>query len=292
MNSPANSGWTWVGSNCGVASATYIPIKAVDGTQAAFIQGPGTVSQVLSGFTIGASYLFSFWTILRSYVFPGIAVTVSIDATPILTVTPVSYTAWAQSTATFIATATSHTLSFTTIASATYMSSFDCVIIEGLAPAVSIVRDRANSGVVGYLRGICLGGPTSMYSDTTFGRHLQTGVRKETVDGNPTSPCLALDYPGFWRFRWGLSPGVHGISVNAKQVSNVIGKRPSIVVKANSDIGINADVTGSAGSNTGWTTIGPLVVTASGFAPVWVELHNNDTDTFFSPAYFDHIVTT
>ena len=147
-------------------------------------------------------------------------------------------------------------------------------------------------GVVGYLKGISLGGPTSLLSDTTFGRHLQIGVRQDTVEGNPSAPCLALDFPGFWRFRWGVAAGSHTLSVLAKQVSNVTGKRPSIIVKANPDIGVSVDVSASAGGSAGWVTIGPVTVTPTSAGVLWVELWNNDTDTFDSPAFFDHRVTT
>lgn len=143
--------------------------------------------------------------------------------------------------------------------------------------------------IVGALQGITLGGPTSMIQDNGFMRHMQTGVREELVDGYPSPPCLALDYPGFWRFRWQVVVGTQTISVYAKQVSNVAGKRPSMVVKANAALGVVADVSGSAGSSAGWVKIGPLSVTATTAGVLWVELHNNDTDTFYSPAFFDNL---
>lgn len=145
--------------------------------------------------------------------------------------------------------------------------------------------------VVGYLKGISLGG-VSAWNGDSFARHLQTGVRKESVDGNPAAPCLALDYPGFWRFRWGVKAGTRSLWVNAKQVSNVAGKRPSMVVKANPAIGVSTDVAVAAGSTAGWTTVGPATVTPTDTGVLWVELWNNDTDTFKSPAFFDHIVAT
>lgn len=153
-----------------------------------------------------------------------------------------------------------------------------------------VVKSKTGLGcIVGALRGICLGGPTSYSSDTTFGRHLQVGVRKELVEGNPSAPCLALDYPGFWRFRWQLISGTQTLSCYAKQVSNVAGKRPTMVIKANASIGVAADVPGTAGAGTGWVKIGPLTVVATAPGAVWVELWNNDTDTFYSTAYFDNI---
>ena len=166
------------------------------------------------------------------------------------------------------------------------------VVLDNVVRPVSARSNAGSQGVVGALQGINLGGPTAMYQDNGFGRHLQTGVRKESVEGNPASPCLALDYPGFWRFRWGVTPGTRTIAVFAKQVSNVTGKRPSLIVKANPALGVNSDVSGAVGSGAGWGTIGPITVTPSGTGALWVELHNNDTDTFSSPAFFDHIVAT
>lgn len=127
--------------------------------------------------------------------------------------------------------------------------------------------------------------------DTGLGG-LTVGVRREDVEGNPAPPCLAIDIPGHHRFRWGVLAGTRTISIDTKQVSNVTGKRPRIIVKANPEIGVNADVVGDAGAGTGWTTIGPLTVTPTSDGVLWVELWNMDTQTFESPAYFDHLVRT
>lgn len=157
---------------------------------------------------------------------------------------------------------------------------------------VGALRDiTGQQGVVGALLGISLGGVTSINGDSSSG-HLKTGVRKETVDGSPAPPCIALDYPGFWRFRWAVLSGARTVGVDAKQVSNVAGKRPSLRVKANPAIGVNADVTSAAGAGAGWVTISPATVNPTSDGVLWVELWNNDTDTFYSTAYFDHVVTT
>jgi len=118
------------------------------------------------------------------------------------------------------------------------------------------------------------------------------GATRNNSEGNPSPPCLSIYYPGTChRFRWGVTAGSRSLTVDTKQVSNVTGKRPRIIVRANPAIGVNADVVGDAGSGTSWVTVGPINVTPSANGVLWVELWNMDTDTFDSPAFFDHIVT-
>lgn len=143
---------------------------------------------------------------------------------------------------------------------------------------------KAKAGVSGYQKGLkFLGASADLW---------RTGIRRENTEGNPTPPCLAIDQPNVRRFRWGVLAGTRTISIDTKQVSNVTGKRPRIIVKANPEIGVNADVVGDAGAGTGWTTVGPLTVTPTSDGVLWVELWNMDTDTFQSSAYFDHLVRT
>jgi len=147
-----------------------------------------------------------------------------------------------------------------------------------------------NPTVIGYGRGIALGGPTSIYGDGTMGRHLQIGVTKNTNQGSPDAPSLELKYPGMWRFRWVVKPGSRSVSIKCKQVEN-LSPRPSMIVKANVNVGITTDLTSSAPSGTDWVTIGPITLTSTGTGVVWVELYNNII-TQNSSVYFDHIVVT
>jgi hypothetical protein len=143
-----------------------------------------------------------------------------------------------------------------------------------------MVRDRNGSrGVVGWLKDL-----------KVAGNILRTGINRDDAEGSPSSPCLRIDTPNFWRFRWGVTAGTRTISISAKQVSNVAGKRPSLIIKANPDIGIAADVAASAPLSTDWVTIGPISVAPTRAGVLWVELWNDDTDTFNSPAFFDHII--
>jgi hypothetical protein len=176
----------------------------------------------------------------------------------------------------------------------------DVILDNVVVPSCS--REIVSSqGVIGALKGLTLGGPTSYLGDGTFGRHMQTGVVENFVDGNPSAPCLQLTYPGFWRFRWGISPGYRSIYISVKQphffpvsygspVS--IFYPPSLIVKANPAIGLNADLVGTAPVNQGWVQIGPVSFTATDYGPVFVELHNNNTAEYSTPVYWDHIITT
>jgi len=146
-------------------------------------------------------------------------------------------------------------------------------------------------GVIGAMRTINLDGLGADLSDGNFGRHLQIGANRDNVEGSPGSPSLRLDIPGFWRFRWAVSVGTHTIQVDTKQVINA-SPRPTLVIIANPDVGLMANVTATAPSGTGWVTIGPASFNATAVGAVWVELHNNYVALFNTPAYFDHIVGT
>ena len=114
---------------------------------------------------------------------------------------------------------------------------------------------------------------------------------KDTSEGDPAQPSLRLDAKGMWRFRWAVASGSRSVSINVKQAVNG-SPRPTLVVKANPSIGVNSDVTGTAGSGTGWVTIGPVSITPSSDGAVWVELHNNyDSQVLQTPCFWDHIVT-
>ena len=179
-----------------------------------------------------------------------------------------------------------------------YGAIYDRLIDSG-SVTCSFYRNRAEaeSGVQGAIQGIAFNNPSSIDSSGTFGRHMQVGVNKQTSDGSPTSPCLQLDYPGnMWRFRWVVRPGSRQISVLAKQNSTGSSYRPSLVVKANSTLGINSDLSAAAPASGDWVKIGPISFTTTGSDVVWVELHNNNyatknsnSEIMKNPAYFDHI---
>lgn len=101
----------------------------------------------------------------------------------------------------------------------------------------------------------------------------QTGIRmgRSNSEGNPSPPSLAMYRGQRFRFRWGVQAGARTIQVDVKEGANEA-PRPKMTVFANTDIGVNADVSGSAGASTGWVTIGPLAINPSSDGAVIVEL--------------------
>lgn len=137
-------------------------------------------------------------------------------------------------------------------------------------------------------RGICIGGGVSSWEGTnTTERHYQIGAGYEGTEGSLSTPCLRLNYNGFWRWRWLVGAGSRSVTVYFKQVSNVA-IRPSIILKANSAIGLAADVESFAASDIDWTPA-TASFTSTGIGMVWVELHNNSLGHPPDPCFFDRI---
>jgi hypothetical protein len=162
-------------------------------------------------------------------------------------------------------------------------------IISKVTSSNAYIPDLGSS--LGYVKAISFFTPTSIRSDGTFGLPLVYGVTQSYTEGSPSAPCLELSQPSMWRFKWTVGGGNRTISIKSKQATNSISaSRPSMVIKANTSIGLNNDVSGSAPSSTGWVTIGPLSFTSNASGSVIVELYNNSTTAEQSSAYFDHIV--
>lgn len=140
------------------------------------------------------------------------------------------------------------------------------------------------------IAGLCLGGPTTVDASGTFGRHLQFGAYRSDAEGSLNPPCIALDFQGFWRFRWLVGVGLRSITVYCKQAGNNA-TRPTMRLKANPGAGLANDVDATAASSTDWVWIGPQTFNCTAIGSIWVELHNNNTglpDTCF----FDRISVT
>jgi hypothetical protein len=92
-----------------------------------------------------------------------------------------------------------------------------------------------------------------------------------------------------------VAAGDRTLSVRVKQPANVT-PYPSVVLKKNTGVGLNADATFASAGGAGWVTI-TASFTASAAGAIWVELHNNARSASVlgvirTPAYFDHIVVT
>ena len=115
---PTGGSWTFTGSDgasgSGIAAngSAFGNPNAPEGTQAALVQGYGSISQTLAGFAPGANYTLTYSAAQRSTVQNGgESWSVAIDGAVIKTNNPGS-TSYATYTASFTATAAIHTLSF------------------------------------------------------------------------------------------------------------------------------------------------------------------------------------
>ena len=110
---------------------------------------------------------------------------------------------------------------------------------------------------------------------------------RDTTEGDPSQPSLRMDSAGMWRFRWTVLSGARTITIGVKQAANA-SPRPTLVVKANPNIGVNADVTETAGAAAGWIAIGPAAINPTSDGAVEVQLWNNlDRQFGTAPCYFD-----
>ena len=153
-----------------------------------------------------------------------------------------------------------------------------------------------SSSVVGFLTGICLGNNSPNGDDGMGLRSFSPVVTQSFSEGNPTTPCLEITQPGYWRFRWVVKPGQRRISVRVKQIKAFPNMRPTMVIKSNPLVGLNSDAIVTAPDGIDWTVIGPYVFTATNAGVVFVELHNNlamsESPIVESKALFDRIVVT
>jgi hypothetical protein len=113
-----------------------------------------------------------------------------------------------------------------------------------------------------------------MLRSVTVGDNYQARGGRDDMEGYLNPPSLRIQSRGKWRFRWKLSIGIHNISVRVKQEIN-LDPRPTLTVKANSEIGLLADAVGTAPSGAGWVTIGPVSVAITTAGATWVELAAN-----------------
>jgi hypothetical protein len=100
--------------------------------------------------------------------------------------------------------------------------------------------------------------------------------------GNP-APGFKLSF-GRYRIRLPVKPGIRTVSVDVFQPI-ATAERPVLRVKFNTDIGLSADVSATAGAAINWQTI-TLVFTATANGAVIAELENPDAA---KPCWFDNL---
>jgi hypothetical protein len=113
---PGGASWTF-SATAGIMGNGNLDIATPDGVQTGWLQYVGgvapVISQTLTGFTIGNSYNVNFDYAMRTTAADAEPFVVSMDANTLGTFTPGSPT-WSNVTsASFVATATSYTLTFT-----------------------------------------------------------------------------------------------------------------------------------------------------------------------------------
>jgi hypothetical protein len=116
-------------------------------------------------------------------------------------------------------------------------------------------------------------------------------LTKSTTEGDAAVPSMWVRGPYRKSFLWPVDAGTRTISVRCKYSPDVASRRPSLVVKANSEIGVT-EQTSSAPSGTGWVTIGPITITPSSDGVVEVELRFDHMHEYEMDCYIDDIEVT
>ena len=161
---PTGAFWNFSGTNTGYGSGIiangsgFSNPNAPQGIQAAFVQSNGVISQVLSGFTPGTTYTVTFFAAQRpgGNQHGGESWNVMIDNKVIGTYNPgTGATSYVNYTATFLASAVTHTLSFvgTDLAGGDNTVFLDDIrispAIQPVAPVASLIAPASNANLIG-----------------------------------------------------------------------------------------------------------------------------------------------
>ena len=160
---PAGSAWAFSGTNGNGAGLVangsgFSNPNAPEGVQAAFVQSNGVISQVLSGFVPGTTYRIMFFAAQRpgGSQHGGESWNVQVDGTVIGSYNPgPGATSYASYTATFTASAVTHTLSFQGMDLATGDNTvfLDDVrispLLQPVAPVVTLATPTNNTSFIG-----------------------------------------------------------------------------------------------------------------------------------------------
>ena len=151
------------------------------------------------------------------------------------------------------------------------------------------MADLGSIGVRGNLTDIAWGG--ALRAINVGPQYMVRGGRNNT-EGNPAAPSLEMVMPGSWSLLWRVETGSRTFSIDVKQAANT-SPRPIVTIHANTEIGVNSDVTGTAGSSATWVTIGPLAAAPTSNGVLRVTFENRFGDEFQSqPCYWDNISVT
>lgn len=83
------------------------------------------------------------------------------------------------------------------------------------------------------------------------------GAGRSDSLGNPSAPSLRMDRRGRFPIRWPVRSGTRTFAIQCKMTRDpgIAASRPRIIIRANPDIGVNADVTTVASTGTGWQAL-------------------------------------
>ncbi len=90
-------------------------------------------------------------------------------------------------------------------------------------------------------------------------------------EGASGAPCLKMTRGSRLRLRVPVAQGARAISVKVKQDTPAT-PLPKLIVKANPEIGLAADLEATAPAGSGWKTCGPVSFTSIQNGGVWIEL--------------------
>lgn len=157
----------------------------------------------------------------------------------------------------------------------------------------------ADKGTVGMDAGMMavvgtLGQPTISKIRILSGEVHQFGITKDTSEGSPSQPSMKAILPHRRRFLWPVASGTRTISVDVKfSVDNGTGFRPMLVIKANAEVGIAADVVTEAAAGAGsYKTIGPVTVNPNAQGTLEVELRFDPVLGSTSIIHWDNVAVT
>jgi hypothetical protein len=103
---------------------------------------------------------------------------------------------------------------------------------------------------------------------------LLMGAAQDTTQGNPTQPSQSHPRPGIFKdIFWRVTAGSRTFSIDVLYT----GTAPCIIVKRNPAVGLQEDVTVTAGAGPGWVTISQsFTATATGVVAVWRQRTDSD----------------